>query len=356
MLKKITTTKVGHDFAESNWVVLEQTPETLLMFKPEIHSGGVRGHLVRYKKDHASDWSKLKSTDFEKINLGTKTKIEFDLSTAIVDKLSQTIEEHSKIVQQGIKRGRKEYVVAESDKVLVIDDVTKRAIFDSLLKKGYTPEFWELLQESEPELATRLSVGHLYAEKMATLNTLQERLKSKYPETSGDKSWQKWIYANNWLFGINYVRTIEKAKINISGNMPDYLFLTADHFVDVLEIKLPEEEVIIKDEHHPGAYKWCPKTNEAIGQVVAYLGEVDRLQLELEREIGRVYGLNVSFVKPRGFILIGKKDSWDKFERGALRKLNFALHGIEVITYSDLYQRGSEIAKMYKQEVVTHEK
>lgn len=349
-MKKIVTTKIGRDFAESDWVLLEETPDTALLFKPEIHPGGVRGHLIRYKKERNADWSQLKTSDFEKIALTPKTKVELDLSTDTIQKLCQTIEEHSKIVAQGIRSGKKEYVVAEKDKVVIVDDETKRTIFDSLLKKGYSDEFWELLQESEPELATRLSVGHLYAEKVKTLKELQERLKTKFPETSGPNSWQKWIYDHNWLFGINYIHTIEKARINISGNMPDYLFLTADYFVDVLEIKLPEEEVIVEDSHHPGAYKWCPKTNEAIGQVVAYLGEIDRLQTELEREIRRVYGITVSFVKPRGFILIGKKDGWNEFKKGALRKLNYALHGVEVLTYTDLLQRGAEVAKMYKKE------
>jgi hypothetical protein len=133
--------------------------------------------------------------------------------------------------------------------------------------------------------------------------------------------------------------------------MPDYLFLTVDNFADVLEIKLPSEEVIVEDKSHVGSYKWCPKTNEAIGQVVTYLAEIDRLQLELEREIKRVYSIPVSFVKPRGFILIGKKDGWDQFKRDGLRKLNFALHGLEVVTYSDLLQRGTEIAQMYKNEL-----
>jgi hypothetical protein len=348
-MKKIKTTKVGRDFAESTWVRLEQTPETLVIFKPEIHPGGVRGFLVRYKKEHSADWSLLKDRDFAKAQLEPKTKVEVELTTEAVARLRQAIDERTKIIGLGIKSGN--YVVAESDKVVVVDDATKRAIFDSLLRKGYTDEFWSLLRESEPELATRLSVGHIYAEKIDTLKELRRRLAAHYPETAGPTSWQRWIYDNNWLFGINYVRTIEKAKINISGGMPDYLFLTADNFADVLEIKLPSEEVIVEDKNHVGAYKWCPKTNEAIGQIVTYLSEIDRLQLELEREIKRMYDITVSFVKPRGFILIGMKEGWDQFKRDALRKLNFALHGIEVVTYTDLVQRGTEIAQMYKNEL-----
>jgi uncharacterized protein (UPF0254 family) len=35
--------------------------------------------------------------------------------------------------------------------------------------------------------------------------------------------------------------------------MPDYLFPTLDGFIDILEIKLPEDDVIIKDTNHIGS-------------------------------------------------------------------------------------------------------
>ncbi len=347
-MKKITTTKIGRDFAESNFVLLHETPETLLFFKPEIHPGGVRGYLVRFKKERSKDWSQLGPSDFEKVTLSPNTKIELDMHTEAITRLCQTIEEHSKIIEQGIKSGRKEYVVAEKEKVIIVDDATKKVIFEKILQKGYTEEFWDLLEKSEPELATHLSVGHLYSEKIKILEELSYRLQGNYSETTGSDSWQRWIYKNNWLFGTNYIQVIEKTKISLAGSMPDYLFLTADSFADILEIKLPEEEVIVEDKGHAGAYKWCPKTNEAIGQVVNYLAAIDRLQTELEKEIRRVYGFSVSFVKPRGFILVGRKDGWNEFKKEALRNLNYSLHGIEVLTYTDLMQRGNEIAKMYK--------
>jgi hypothetical protein len=347
-IKKITTHKVGRDFAKSGSVLLEQTPETVLLFKPEIHSGGVRGYLVRFKKEHGKEWMNLTQEQFEKITLLPKQKIEIELNTESLGRLTQAVMAHAQIIEQGIKNGTKEYVVAEKDKVVIVDDQTKRDIFQKLLEKGYTPEFWKLLEESEPELATRLSAGHLYSEKQKIVTELADRLTRQYPEVRGVDSWQSWIYENNWLFGINYIRAVERVKINIAGSMPDFIFLTPDSFADVLEIKLPEEDVIVADPSHVGAYKWCPKTNEAIGQVVAYLGDIDRTQSELQREILRVYSVNVSFVKPRGFILIGKKDGWDKFKLEAFRRLNYSMHGIEVITYTDLLQRGKDIADMYK--------
>jgi len=348
MEKTIKVKTVGKNFAESSGVILYETPDTILVFRPELHGGGVRGYLVRYKKGRTENWSDLNENNFTKIHLEAKTKIEIELKTNAIKKLQQSIYENQKIVNQGIKYGETEYVVAEKNKVIYVDDKNKFQVFHKILEKEYTDDFWRLLTESEPELATRLSIGHILSGKQKVLDELRERLTRKYPETEGPSSWQQWIYLNNWLFGLNYLKAIQKNKINISGIIPDYIFISPDNFIDVLEIKLPEEDVIVEDKNHPGTYKWSSKANEAIGQIVNYLGEIDRLQGELKREIKRVYRLDVSFVKPRGFILIGQKDGWDEFKKEALRKLNFAMHGVEVLTYTDLLYRGEELIQMYK--------
>jgi hypothetical protein len=353
--KKIVTNRVGRDFAESNAVLLEETEDTLLYFRAGIHSGGVRGFLTRVKKTRSGTWTGTNIDSFEKVPLAAGTRAEIELSTEVVNKLCEAIEERRQIVEQGIKRGKQEYIVAEKERVVLVDDQTKKGIFEQLLSRGYSADFWKLLEESQPELATRLSVGHLYAEKRKALVEFAERLKGDFPETAGPDSWQSWIYKNKWLFGVNYTNTIEKMKISIGGIMPDFLFLTADNFVDVLEIKLPKEEVVIADASHPGAYRWSGKTNEAIGQAVSYIDSIERFQDALEKEILRVYGVKASCVKPRAFILIGSKVGWDEYKRSGLRRLNSSLHGIEVLTYSDLIQRGKEIAEMYKQEAVSQE-
>ena len=52
-----------------------------------------------------------------------------------------------------------------------------------------------------------------------------------------------------------------------------------------MEIKLPDDSVILEDTSHPGSWKWTSETNKSIGQVVNYLTEIDRLKLEIERNI-----------------------------------------------------------------------
>lgn len=236
--------------------------------------------------------------------------------------------------------------VVERDQVIVVNDQNKKHILGEILNRGYSNEFWELLSNQEPQLTDSLSAARLHIYRRHIVEELKQRLSiGTFSETSGDDSWQKWIYKHNWLFGINYQEPIEKAKINITGVMPDYIFPTLDGFVDILEIKLPSEEVVEADSSHSGSWVWSTKSNYAIGQVVNYLCEIDRLRLEIERQIDTVYRKKVSVLKPRAFILIGQSNNWTPDKKDGLRKLNDSLHGIEILTYSDLSKRGEALVE-----------
>ncbi len=333
----IKTVSVGKNFVKTKGILLKETSDTALAFFPEIHPGGVRGDLIRFKKNRKDEWEKIPEQDFRKLELYTGTHIE--LGTQQLTKLIAEVKKRESISEQGVQPGLTEYVVAEKDKVIVVDNQNKKQFIQQILENGYSTDFWRLLNESYPNLADQLSAGHLQIQRKKVVDELEDRLNNTYSEANGDDSWQKWIYKHNWLFGVNYQKPIERQKINISGIMPDYLFPTLDQFVDILEIKLPSEEVILEDQSHNGSWVWSKASNDAIGQVINYLCEIDRLRLEIEKIIN-TDGLSFSLLKPRAFILIGKSEGWSMTKKEGLRKLNNALHGVELITYTDLVNRG----------------
>ena len=139
-----------------------------------------------------------------------------------------------------------------------------------------------------------------------------QELKDRLNDADGfsESSWQKWIYANNEIFGTKYEKPLEKEKINISGSMPDYLFPTLDGFVDVLEIKLPKDKVIKLDKSHKGSWYFSSGANKAIGQVANYLKEIEERRPELNEHLKGKYNKDINFLKPRGYILIGNNSEW----------------------------------------------
>ena len=347
MSDKINTKSIGKGIAtvEEDFILREK-PMSRLVFQAQIHLGGIKGKIIRQRRESDDDsWQADKAINIR--SLGKNESINIDLGTEAVKALDEAITKLKAILQsQGIQYGEHSYAVVGGSENVIVTDRNKVQVISSILEKGYGEAVWNDLAELNPSLATKLSVARIQADKRKIVNELETRLnKGGFKETAGADSWQTWIYRNNWLFGVNYQTALEKTKINISGSMPDYLFLTVDGFIDILEIKLPSDEVVVKDSSHEGAWKWSSETNVAIGQVVNYLGDIERQQLEIERHIEKKYDIKVSSLKPRAYILIGNSLDWQKDKKEGLRKLNHALHGIEVITYKELIDRGHQAIK-----------
>lgn len=339
----ITTKSVGAGIAEveEDFILCEEKMSRLV-FRAQIHNKGIRGRIIRQRRESANDeWVSEKAIDIR--TLGKNETINIDINTEAIKEFYLAILKLANILKQrGIEYGENKYTVANPDSV-IITDANKVAYIKKIIEAGYDEEVWNSLAESNPSLVIKLSYAKIQSTKQLVVEELDSRLQTGgFLETSGDDSWQKWIYKNNWLFGANHKKPIEKTKINITGIMPDYLFPTLDGFVDILEIKLPDDEVILKDASHPGSWKWTSETNTAVGQVVNYLGEIDRLRLEIERNVKIEYGYEICLLKPRAYILIGDSTGWDGAKKEGLRKINHALHGIEVLTYKDLLDRGSQ--------------
>jgi len=243
------------------------------------------------------------------------------------------------------------YTIVDPEKVIITDE-NKVAYVKKLIDVGYGEDVWSYLSESNPSLITKFTYARIQSSKQLVIKELELRLTTgNYSETAGDGSWQKWIYKHNWLFGVNYQKPIEKAKINLSGIMPDYLFPTLDGFVDILEIKLPTDDVILEDRSHSKSWKWSPEANAALGQVINYLCEIDRLHREIEPNITQTYNIELSLLKPHAYILIGNSTNWSTYKKDALRKMNHSLHGIEFITYKDLLDRGTESTRLVPERI-----
>jgi hypothetical protein len=228
-----------------------------------------------------------------------------------------------------------------------------------------TEQYYEVLLQNKEELIRTLKtqtrdletqvkeLNEIFQRSKITvykqvLDEFRQRLGQNLPETSGNNSWQQWIYKNYWLFGSHYRLPIEKEQVGFSS-IPDFLFPTLDGFVDFLEIKRPTHNVIEASNSHTGAYRWSRQANEAIGQSVQYLSEIEKNYHKIAERIEDRYKLRLNTIKPRATILISNSDTWSREQREALRKLNHSLHSIEVLTYSDLLMRGESLIRLFEE-------
>ncbi len=266
--------------------------------------------------------------------------------------LNQKIPEHFDYIKNKVSENQLKKIGSNLPQTL--EDLEKKAKNKKVILK-HTAESIKNLKDQKDELAK--SINELKtiqnestsAVMRVSLNQLDERLtgEKKYKETSGKNNWQDWIKENSWMMGVNYQEPIEKTKIGFD-NIPDYMFPTIDGFLDLVEIKLPQHECIKEDEHHPGSFMWSGKTSEAIGQVVNYLSEIDKNHYQIQERIKEKYNIDLIAIKPRSYIIVGNSNNWEPKFKKALRKLNYSLHGIEVLTYYDLKLRGEQIVKIYE--------
>ena len=191
-----------------------------------------------------------------------------------------------------------------------------------------------------PEALAEMNAASSQAFHRQKINEFKKRLKKNYPETKGKDSWQNWIYNNAWILGGRYLKPITKKRVGLDA-VPDYLFPTTDNFLDILEIKLPKEKVILKDKKHPDSFYWAEKVSKAIGQIINYLHQLELHQLEIAKK------LKVKTIKPRAILVIGASDEWNDDMWEAFRRLNYSLHEIEVITYSQVLQYGNRLLEIY---------
>ena len=66
----ITTRTVGAGFAEIGESVLTETTQTAIVFKPQMHEGGICGSIIRYKKGRNGDRETPVPVDFRRLNAG----------------------------------------------------------------------------------------------------------------------------------------------------------------------------------------------------------------------------------------------------------------------------------------------
>ena len=107
-MDKITTTSVSNGFLKVNEFILSDTPQTQIVFQPELHQGGVRGKIIRFKKSKNGERINPASVDFK--TLKENEGIAIELGTESITNLLAAISQLNTILEsQGIRNGIHRY-------------------------------------------------------------------------------------------------------------------------------------------------------------------------------------------------------------------------------------------------------
>ena len=150
-----------------------------------------------------------------------------------------------------------------------------------------------------------------------------------------------------WIFGPEYIK-LDKRNAGSEG-LPDGRLKRVDGLSDILEVKLPNAELLRSDQ--TGRTFIAPALAEALGQLTGYLEHFNSHYMTLidddtGEEINEEYYGN--YYRPKGILLIGrrfKKDGTLSVSNTinalpkVMRKVISYFHWLEVLTYDDLIER-----------------
>ncbi len=149
-----------------------------------------------------------------------------------------------------------------------------------------------------------------------------------------ESDWQEFFKRNMLFINSAYIKLIDKKNINISVSIPDFLLIDQFQFMDVFEIKKPDFECLKFDKSHKNYY-WSTEAAMAIAQVEKYLFELEQNSYAIVADL-RKQKIDVNIIRPRGYVLIGKRSALDENAQNSFKILNDSLKNVQVIFFDDL--------------------
>lgn len=174
------------------------------------------------------------------------------------------------------------------------------------------------------------------------LNEFEEKLNQNLLESD----WQAFFGKNMLVLNPGYIKLIPKANITaITGELPDFLLISVEGFVDVYEIKLPKTELLIFDKDH-NTYYWSSDIAKAIAQTENYISTLDSDRDSLEKKIEAKYQLNLTILRPRGYVIAGNSTQLQEKEKNNFfRLLNESLRNTRIVPYDTFLNNFKNLSK-----------
>ena len=315
----------------------------------------VSGTFVYQRKNKNDTWDSIVDIKLSEIKSGENIKWHFDSEQirCLYDGLTKLYT----IADKGIALGSKKWTVADTDKILEVPN-DRIYFMRELLKKDYGHEVWEQLVNENPDLATKLSLGRIQAERQRSVAVFENNIE----EDNVEWFWQKFFFENDWIFGYglkyvflevltdqpNYGKTRFDGKGTQRGD-----FLTATSasvkYTILVEIKRPDTPLFKKESGKIKKYR-----NGAAQISEELVGAVSQLQVNCmswertaqnEENIDILSEHHVFTVNPKGILIIGntKEIINNKSARNTFELFRTQVTGIEIMTFDELLNRAKFI-------------
>lgn len=176
--------------------------------------------------------------------------------------------------------------------------------------------------------------------QITTLKKISCEIKKHLSSSKTESWWQKYISENILLIQQGYIFCIEKLNVAIGDTKyPDFILITHDSFLEILEIKKPQTN-LLKFDNGRNNYYWDTEISKAICQVENYIDLITRDADRIRNYIRDNYGIDIHVVKPRAIILAGNSTQLTtKKSKEDYRLLSQSNKNISFLTYDELSSR-----------------
>jgi Domain of unknown function (DUF4263) len=161
-------------------------------------------------------------------------------------------------------------------------------------------------------------------------------------EAGHDEAWWQSYFSKNILFfQDNYIRRIDKLNVIVAGTQfPDFLVVTSDGYLDVLEIKKPGT-VLLKEDSSRHNHYWSADVAKAISQVENYIDNITKNSAAIRTKLRDDDGIDLRIIKPRGIVVAGRSTEFGGQTKKAddFRLLNEGLKNVTIMPYDELSQQ-----------------
>lgn len=148
-----------------------------------------------------------------------------------------------------------------------------------------------------------------------------------------ESDWQEFFKKNLLFFNSSYVGLIDRTNISLDYRIPDFLLIDQFQFVDVFEIKKPDAPCLNYDKSHDNYY-WSADASRAIAQTEKYIFELESHASNFIVKF-KDNGIDINLIRPRGYVLISKREMLDAKGQKAYKLLNNSLKNVQVIFFDD---------------------
>jgi len=176
------------------------------------------------------------------------------------------------------------------------------------------------------------------------IKILQETAKELEQRIATDKAeatWQAYLKEKITLIQQGYIELIPKGNIDLIGTQyPDFLLVTHDGYLDILEIKTPFTTLLLEDRSHKNYY-WSGELSKAIAQIENYIDAVVNMGDHIRARVKDRFQIELRVIRPRGIIFAGNSKQFgeDALIRDDFRLLNEGFKNITVVPYDELLTR-----------------